>query len=51
MPDAPQTRPSLLLRLRDWQDQQAWTQFVEVYAPLIYGYLRSAACRMPTPPT
>lgn len=40
MPDAPQTRPSLLLRLRDWQDQQAWTQFVEVYAPLIYGYLR-----------
>jgi len=40
MPDAPETRPSLLLRLRDWQDQQAWTQFVEVYAPLIYGYLR-----------
>ena len=40
MPDAPETRPSLLLRLRDWQDQQAWAQFVDVYAPLIYGYLR-----------
>jgi RNA polymerase sigma factor (sigma-70 family) len=40
MPDAPETRPSLLLRLRDWQDQQAWARFVEVYAPLIYGYLR-----------
>src|ERR1700692_4915726 len=40
MPDAPATRPSLLLRLRDLQDQQAWAQFVEVYAPLIYGYVR-----------
>ncbi|HEY7423473.1 MAG TPA: sigma-70 family RNA polymerase sigma factor [Gemmataceae bacterium] len=40
MPDAPDTRPSLLLRLRDWQDQEAWARFVEVYAPLIYGYLR-----------
>jgi RNA polymerase sigma factor (sigma-70 family) len=40
MPDAPETRPSLLLRLRDWQDHQAWARFVEVYAPLIYGYLR-----------
>src|SRR5262249_3869209 len=40
MPDAPPTRPSLLLRLRDLQDHQAWTQFVEVYAPLIYGYVR-----------
>lgn len=40
MADAPDTRPSLLLRLRDWQDQQAWAQFVDVYAPLIYGYLR-----------
>jgi RNA polymerase sigma-70 factor (ECF subfamily) len=37
---APPTRPSLLLRLRNLHDQQAWTQFVEVYAPLIYGYLR-----------
>ena len=40
MPKAPPTRPSLLLRLRDHEDHQAWVQFVEVYAPLIYGYLR-----------
>ena len=40
MPEAPATRQSLLLRLRDLQDQTAWTQFVEVYAPLIYAYLR-----------
>lgn len=40
MSDAPPTRPSLLVRLRNLQDQQAWAQFVDVYAPLIYGYLR-----------
>jgi len=40
MPQAPPTRLSLLLRLRDLQDRQAWAQFVEVYAPLLYGYLR-----------
>jgi RNA polymerase sigma factor (sigma-70 family) len=40
MPDAPSTRLSLLIRLRDLQDQQAWAQFVDVYAPVIYGYLR-----------
>jgi RNA polymerase sigma-70 factor (ECF subfamily) len=40
MANAPSTRPSLLLRIRDAQDAQAWAQFVEVYAPLIYGYGR-----------
>jgi RNA polymerase sigma-70 factor (ECF subfamily) len=40
MPDAPPTRLSLLIRLRDLQDRQAWAQFVDVYAPLLYGYLR-----------
>src|SRR5690349_14036236 len=40
MAQAPPTRPSLLVRLRDLQDREAWAQFVEVYAPLIYGYLR-----------
>lgn len=40
MPEAPATRQSLLLRLRDLQDHEAWTQFVEVYAPLIYAYVR-----------
>jgi len=40
MPEAPPTRLSLLIRLRDFQDHQAWAQFVELYAPLIYGYVR-----------
>ncbi len=40
MAEAPPTRPSLLIRLRDLQDRQAWAQFVELYAPLIYGYAR-----------
>jgi RNA polymerase sigma-70 factor (ECF subfamily) len=30
--------PSLLLRLRDPADGQAWTRFVQVYTPLIYGH-------------
>lgn len=32
------THPSLLLRLRDIRDQQAWALFVEVYGPLIFSY-------------
>ncbi len=40
MSDAPATRPSLLLRLRDPRDGAAWGQFVDVYAPLVYGFAR-----------
>ena len=40
MEQSPQTRPSLLLRIRDFRDEDAWNQFIELYAPLIYGYLR-----------
>ncbi|MEX2142230.1 MAG: sigma-70 family RNA polymerase sigma factor [Pirellulales bacterium] len=40
MPDSPLTRPSLLLRIRDCQDAEAWSQFVEIYAPLVYGLAR-----------
>jgi len=36
----PETRPSLMLRLRDSQDQQAWTQFVSIYEPLVLRMLR-----------
>ena len=41
MEQSPQTRPSLLLRIRDFRDEDAWNQFIELYAPLIYGYLRT----------
>ncbi|MBL9140120.1 MAG: sigma-70 family RNA polymerase sigma factor [Verrucomicrobiales bacterium] len=34
----PQTRPSLLLRLRDTRDSDAWTDFVRLYTPLIFRY-------------
>lgn len=40
MAHAPSTRQSLLLRLRDHKDHEAWVRFVDVYAPLIYGYVR-----------
>jgi len=36
--DALTTNPSLLLRLRDVHDHQAWALFVEVYGPLIISY-------------
>src|SRR5260370_23815089 len=50
MSQPPETRPSLLIRLREVRDAKAWSQFVEVYAPLIYGIrLQSADCRTPTP--
>jgi RNA polymerase sigma factor (sigma-70 family) len=34
------TRPSLLLRLRDPKDAEAWRAFVEVYGRLVYGHCR-----------
>jgi len=40
MAEAPPTRGSLLVRLRDSGDQAAWRQFVEIYAPLIFGFFR-----------
>jgi RNA polymerase sigma factor (sigma-70 family) len=39
MADTPKTRLSLLVRIRDSQDAPAWTEFVDVYAPLIHGFL------------
>ena len=32
---APETRPSLILRLRDRDDLVAWQEFIEIYQPLI----------------
>jgi RNA polymerase sigma-70 factor (ECF subfamily) len=34
------THPSLLLRVRNPRDSQAWEEFVGVYGPLIFGYCR-----------
>jgi RNA polymerase sigma factor (sigma-70 family) len=38
MADSVLTRPSLLARIKDTGDRQAWAEFVDIYAPLIYGF-------------
>jgi RNA polymerase sigma factor (sigma-70 family) len=40
MSEANATRASLLVRIRNRDDGQAWSQFVELYAPLVYGFAR-----------
>ena len=40
MGTSPQTRPSLLVRIRDAGDRTAWLQFVDLYAPLVYRFAR-----------
>jgi RNA polymerase sigma-70 factor (ECF subfamily) len=40
MSESPLTQPSLLLRLRDWGDDLAWSEFVEIYTPLIQRLAR-----------
>lgn len=40
MSATPNTRPSLLLRLRDVADAEAWNEFVRLYTPLIFGHCR-----------
>src|SRR4051812_30805186 len=41
MTESPSTRPSLLIRIRDPQDELAWAEFVEIYTPLIHRLARS----------
>lgn len=36
----PSTRPSLLVRIRDLEDQEAWSQFVDIYAPVVYAFAK-----------
>jgi RNA polymerase sigma factor (sigma-70 family) len=40
MQESPATRASLLVRLRDGGDAEAWREFVHLYAPVIYGFAR-----------
>jgi RNA polymerase sigma-70 factor (ECF subfamily) len=40
MGEEPATRASLLIRIRDQGDHAAWSQFVDVYQPLIHGFAR-----------
>ena len=36
----PSTRPSLLVRLRDLDDERAWSEFLEIYGPLVHRFAR-----------
>ena len=40
MESVPTTRASLLLRIRDPGDAEAWRQFVQLYAPVVYAFAR-----------
>ena len=40
MPHVPLTQPSLLVRLKDAHDREAWERFVDLYAPLVYAFVR-----------
>ncbi len=38
--EAPITRASLLIQIRDGTNQAAWQEFVHLYGPVIYGFAR-----------
>src|SRR5262245_60824978 len=40
MGQAPSTRGSLIVRLRDPKDADAWRQFIDLYGSLIYSFSR-----------
>ncbi len=40
MTETPNTRPSLLVRLKAPRNERAWTEFLEIYEPLIYRLAR-----------
>jgi RNA polymerase sigma-70 factor (ECF subfamily) len=40
MAEIPPTRASLLVRLHDSQDHEAWREFVRLYAPMVYRFAR-----------
>jgi RNA polymerase sigma-70 factor (ECF subfamily) len=40
MDDALLTRPTLLVRIRDPHDHEAWQRFIDLYGPLVYRFVR-----------
>ena len=45
MSEQPSTRPTLLARIRDLSDREAWGEFLELYEPVIRRYLRGRGLR------
>jgi RNA polymerase sigma-70 factor (ECF subfamily) len=46
MGNEPSTRPSLLIRLRDLRDERAWSEFTEIYGPLVHRLARRRGLRV-----
>src|SRR5262245_35030208 len=44
---APRTRRSLIVRLKDWQDQESWQDFDRIYRKLIYDTALRASLTEP----
>jgi RNA polymerase sigma-70 factor (ECF subfamily) len=40
MAEAPPTRATLLARIKDPRDTAAWSEFVRLYGPVVYGFAR-----------
>lgn len=38
--DSPLTRASLLVQIRDGANHVAWREFMQIYAPVVYGFAR-----------
>lgn len=45
MSDEIDTNATLLLRLRDQSDQASWSEFVEIYTPLLFAYCQKRALK------
>src|SRR5688572_32220569 len=41
MAEPPLTRVTLLNRLRDGTDSDAWREFIRLYGPVVYGFARN----------
>jgi RNA polymerase sigma-70 factor (ECF subfamily) len=41
MAEPPLTRPTLLARLKDGRDADAWREFIRLYGPVVYGFARN----------
>ena len=41
MAEPPATRVTLLARIRDGRDADAWGEFVRLYGPVVYGFARN----------
>jgi len=49
MSRGPDTRASLLLRIRNPRDERAWVEFQAIYEPLVYRLAGGRDSRMRTP--